>query len=100
MIEPTIASIVCEIGLLDKSETVSLLKSLQKSYTVKEVLEVAKHAYANDVDLPLLREIHAIASAASDEQFLRTLDAHIIDLEDAHIALRVAGALRETSKPE
>ena len=100
MIEPTVASIVCANGLLDKSETLLLLKSLQENHTAEEILEVAKHAYANDVDLPLLREIHAIASVASDAHFLNTLDAHIIDFEDAHKTLRVAGVLRENSKPE
>ncbi|MCY3540475.1 MAG: hypothetical protein OXH31_00990 [Gammaproteobacteria bacterium] len=100
MIEPTVASIVCEHGLLDKSETLLLLKSLQENHTAEEVLKVAQTAYANDVDLPLLHEIHAIASVASDEQFLKASAAHIIDFEDAHKALRVAGALRETSKPE
>ena len=100
MIEPTIAGIVCKKGMLDKSETLLLLKSLQENHTAGEVLEVAKHAYANDIDLPLLREIHSIASVASDEQLLRTLDAHIIDFENAHKALRVAGALRGSSEPE
>ena len=96
-IEPSIAGIVCEMELLDKAPALVLLKSLRQTHEAKELVDVAKLAYSDATDLPLLREIRAIVASAADEDFLRDIDAQIRSFEDAYETLRVAGVSLESS---
>ena len=96
-IEPSIAGIVCEMELLDKAHTLELLESLRQTHEAKELVGVAKLAYSDATDLPLLQEIREIIATAADEDFLRDIDAKIRSFEDAYETLRVAGVSLESS---
>ncbi len=93
LIDPEIAQIVFDDGLLDAEQELEFVKLLQEQLESPTLVSSIRHIDLETAGLSLLQGLRPIVEQANDVEFLKELDARILTLENSYESIEVVGGL-------